>query len=81
MRAQADVAIGLIRVYKALDGGWQIRLDGCAPQEIVPVGEEMMYGTARPRERDILPGAKKNLPLEGEPLPTPLPATEKPLSS
>ena len=27
VRAQADVAVGLVRVYKALGGGWQIRLD------------------------------------------------------
>lgn len=28
VRAKAEVAIGLIRTYKALGGGWQIRLDG-----------------------------------------------------
>ena len=83
VRAQADVAIGLIRVYKALGGGWQIRLGGCAPQEIVPVGEEMMPGdgTARPQGGDTLPGAEKNLHQEGEPLPTPLPTTYESLSS
>jgi len=88
VRAQADVAIGLIRVYKALGGGWQIRLGGCAPQEIVPVGEEMIGeemmpgdGTARPQGGDTLPGAEKNLHQEGEPLPTPLPTTYESLSS
>ncbi len=30
-QAQGDVALGLIQVYRALGGGWQIRCDGCTP--------------------------------------------------
>jgi NodT family efflux transporter outer membrane factor (OMF) lipoprotein len=36
-QAQGDVALGLIQVYRALGGGWQIRCTGCTPtQAIVP---------------------------------------------
>jgi hypothetical protein len=31
-QAQGDIALGLIAVYRALGGGWQIRLDGAAPE-------------------------------------------------
>ena len=33
--ASGDIAQGLIQVYKALGGGWQIR---CSPQEVIPDG-------------------------------------------
>src|SRR5206468_1979425 len=29
--AQGEIALGLIQVYKALGGGWQIRCTGCDP--------------------------------------------------
>jgi NodT family efflux transporter outer membrane factor (OMF) lipoprotein len=29
MQAQGEIALGLIQVYKALGGGWEIRLTGC----------------------------------------------------
>jgi NodT family efflux transporter outer membrane factor (OMF) lipoprotein len=31
-QAQGEIALGLIQVYEALGGGWQIRLTGCDPQ-------------------------------------------------
>jgi NodT family efflux transporter outer membrane factor (OMF) lipoprotein len=30
-QAEGEIALGLIQVYKALGGGWQIRLTGCEP--------------------------------------------------
>jgi NodT family efflux transporter outer membrane factor (OMF) lipoprotein len=30
-QATGDVSLGLIQVYRALGGGWQIRFDGCEP--------------------------------------------------
>jgi hypothetical protein len=30
-QAQGDVALGLIQVYRALGGGWQIRCKDCTP--------------------------------------------------
>lgn len=34
LEARGEAAAGLIKVYRALGGGWQVRLDGC---ELVPV--------------------------------------------
>ena len=37
-QALGDVALGLIQVYRALGGGWQIRCVGCeAPNAIAPL--------------------------------------------
>src|SRR5207249_4597655 len=30
-QARGDVALGLIQVYRALGGGWQLRCNGCEP--------------------------------------------------
>ena len=30
-QAQGEIATGLIQVYRAFGGGWQIRLNGCDP--------------------------------------------------
>src|SRR5262249_1897989 len=30
-QAQGNIALGLIQVYRALGGGWEIRLNGCEP--------------------------------------------------
>ena len=44
-QAQGEIATGLIQVYEALGGGWQIRLNGCettalpAPSEEIPTGQ------------------------------------------
>ncbi|MEM8678869.1 MAG: TolC family protein [Planctomycetota bacterium] len=41
--SEGDVATALVRVYKALGGGWQLRLDtpytGCGPVEMAPMTE------------------------------------------
>jgi NodT family efflux transporter outer membrane factor (OMF) lipoprotein len=44
-QAKGEIALGLIQLYKALGGGWQIRLNGCepavAPAPVAPrLGEE-----------------------------------------
>jgi hypothetical protein len=31
VQARAEVALGLIEVYRALGGGWEIRIEGCDP--------------------------------------------------
>ena len=38
-QAQGEIATGLIQVYRALGGGWQIRLTGCTPTTL-PVQAE-----------------------------------------
>jgi outer membrane protein TolC len=35
-QAQGEIALGLIQVYKALGGGWQIRLTDCAEPDLLP---------------------------------------------
>jgi outer membrane protein TolC len=35
-QAQGEIALGLIQVFKALGGGWQIRYTGCAEPDILP---------------------------------------------
>jgi NodT family efflux transporter outer membrane factor (OMF) lipoprotein len=35
-QARGEIATGLIQVYKALGGGWQIRLNGCEPTALSP---------------------------------------------
>jgi NodT family efflux transporter outer membrane factor (OMF) lipoprotein len=39
MQALGEIATGLIQVYRALGGGWQIRLTGCEPGALPPQGE------------------------------------------
>jgi outer membrane protein TolC len=39
MQALGEIATGLIQVYKALGGGWQIRCTGCEPGTLPPQGE------------------------------------------
>ena len=36
-QAQGEIATGLIQVYRALGGGWEIRLTGCNPGPLPPV--------------------------------------------
>ena len=35
-QAQGEIALGLIQVYRALGGGWQIRTEGCEPTNLQP---------------------------------------------
>ena len=35
-QAQGEIATGLIQVYRALGGGWEIRLTGCNPGTLPP---------------------------------------------
>ena len=39
MQALGEIATGLIQVYKALGGGWQIRCTGCEPGPLPPQGD------------------------------------------
>jgi NodT family efflux transporter outer membrane factor (OMF) lipoprotein len=39
-QARGEIATGLIQVYKALGGGWQIRINGCEPTEVSPSGSK-----------------------------------------
>ena len=37
-QARGEIATGLIQVYKALGGGWQIRVNGCELTDLAPSG-------------------------------------------
>jgi NodT family efflux transporter outer membrane factor (OMF) lipoprotein len=37
-QAQGEIGVGLVQVYKALGGGWQIRLNGCEVGPLPPPG-------------------------------------------
>ena len=45
--AQGEIATGLIGVYRALGGGWQIRLTGCDPYPPLPPLAEQIPPPAR----------------------------------
>jgi NodT family efflux transporter outer membrane factor (OMF) lipoprotein len=45
-QTQGDIALGLIQVYRALGGGWQIRCDHAAP-ETCPAGSNEALGSPR----------------------------------
>ena len=53
--AEQEIARGLVHTFRALGGGWQIRLDGCAPA----IPSEKMAGDALPGE--VLPQPKSEL--------------------
>jgi NodT family efflux transporter outer membrane factor (OMF) lipoprotein len=64
-QAQGEIVTGLIQVYKALGGGWQIRETGCDPRR----AEQMLW-----RGPETLPqqGSPETPPQQGTP---PQPAT------
>jgi outer membrane protein TolC len=62
-QARGEIALGLIQVYRALGGGWQIRCTGCEPTALPPPGP--------PRPPDRTPGAALGQPLPVPPEPTP----------
>ena len=47
-QAQGEIVTGLIQVYKALGGGWQIRLTGCEITPLPPHDEPPATGTPSP---------------------------------
>jgi hypothetical protein len=44
-QAQGEIVTGLIQVYRALGGGWQIRLTGCVITPRPPQSEPISAGT------------------------------------
>jgi outer membrane protein TolC len=47
--AQGEIGLGLIQVYRALGGGWEIRLTGCQPTQAAP---HPIYEILPPPKRD-----------------------------
>jgi NodT family efflux transporter outer membrane factor (OMF) lipoprotein len=59
-QAQGEIALGLIQVYRALGGGWQVRLTGCEPGGLAKLGQPRtafetlpVPRTARPTRRQM----------------------------
>jgi NodT family efflux transporter outer membrane factor (OMF) lipoprotein len=70
-QAQGEIPTGLIQVYKALGGGWQLRLRGCDPQaEVAPPTQ------AAPPAEQNLPAPQPTLGQPRE-LPPPSPRNVK----
>jgi NodT family efflux transporter outer membrane factor (OMF) lipoprotein len=66
--AQGEIGLGLIQVYRALGGGWQIRLTGCETTTLPPQGVPPAPDTTKP-SHDPLPAPRKP-PLQDEKQPT-----------
>jgi hypothetical protein len=91
-QAQGDIALGLIRTYRALGGGWQIRCVGfdnigaqSAAGGIVPAGEAIPPGKSTPGAQPSQPNSEptppqRGLPLEGPSGPLPPGAAPSPSS-
>ncbi len=75
-QARGDVALGLIQVYRALGGGWQIRCDGCdAPTSFPPASTLVDVTSTKsasdgPTLTEILPAPLTRVRF-GSPLATP----------
>jgi NodT family efflux transporter outer membrane factor (OMF) lipoprotein len=65
--AQGEVARSLIGIYKALGGGWRIRLD-CGPREVVMSEESVAPEEVAPPipTEEIVPGEIRRAPLPPE---------------
>jgi len=70
-QARGEIALGLIQVYRALGGGWEIRLTGCEPA-VLPLSSEP--GKAR----EILPSPTPQLTsVQAKPAATETPSESK----
>jgi NodT family efflux transporter outer membrane factor (OMF) lipoprotein len=64
--AQGEIGLGLIQVYRALGGGWEIRLTGCEPPMLpsqadqkAKVGAEPMTHLSAPVEAAVASGGQR----------------------
>lgn len=55
--AQGEIALGMVQVYKAIGGGWQIRCGPVPPQTILPL-VEVKPGKAGAGKDEMLPAPK-----------------------
>src|SRR5438445_7899020 len=62
-QARGEIALGLIQVYRALGGGWQIRLAGCETNGLPPLGE------LRPAEQVLPAPSPEPAPAPPKPIP------------
>lgn len=70
-QARGEIALGLIQTYRALGGGWQIRLTDCANGGLASLGQATPGSTTPPGVEVPLPNP---IPPQANPLPSPSPA-------
>ena len=73
--AQGEIGLGLIQVYRALGGGWQIRLTGCEPTTLPLQTDQKAKDGAGPMTHQPAPGEAPAASGEGL-LPAPKPPAE-----
>ena len=66
-QARGEIATGLIQVYRALGGGWQIRLTGCTPTALpVQTGTGYAHRNRADSEPRVNIGSSRTVPIEGK---------------
>jgi hypothetical protein len=78
-QAQGEIVTGLVQVYKALGGGWQIREQGCTPTalpgdqapkgaaELSPAPRAMPVSKAAPRSEKPAASSNEDTPVVSGP--------------
>ena len=79
-QAEGEIVLGLIQVYRALGGGWQIRLTGCntvlgPPSGPAPPGWQQPAEEMEPAVPPMVPPPR---PESIQPIPAPIPQTSLP---
>jgi NodT family efflux transporter outer membrane factor (OMF) lipoprotein len=67
--ARGEIALGLIQVYRALGGGWQIRCQPCEPSAMaapiaLPAPEPMLTAPRPPTQQSPAPAAGTNAKIQ-----------------
>jgi NodT family efflux transporter outer membrane factor (OMF) lipoprotein len=76
-QAKGEIALGLIQVYRALGGGWEIRRTGCQPGPLPPTPPEReLEVLPRPKEATLLPRPSETNPLPQGPASLPDPGAD-----
>jgi outer membrane protein TolC len=76
-QAEGEIVLGLIQVYRALGGGWQIRLTGCDTVIGPPSGPAPppWQPPVEPGEPSTVPVVPAPRPESIQPIPAPIPQT------
>jgi len=90
-QAEGQIALGLIQVYKALGGGWQLRLTGCRPMSPNQVGPAPVSAPNATQPPKFVPAAgdwkNRRQPIVAAPvaspnqLPQPMPGPAEPAAT
>jgi outer membrane protein TolC len=56
-QAQGEIALGLIQVYRALGGGWELRLTGCTDPALTPMAAPPAYEEIAVQPTEVVPSS------------------------